>query len=174
MKILSIAAILLLLPLAPVQAQGTIYRWTDVKGVTHFTDNAENIPSRYRSKAKKVEVDEESTIAVHPPPVPSAQERALVDKEANGGHPEQWWRRRFTATRNELKMLEEGLPEKEAKLAELRRKHVIFQRPQDRVAANAENDAITADRQRIDQLRQQLSDLEAAAEKAGVPAEWRK
>jgi hypothetical protein len=39
-------------PPARDRAIGTIYRWTDDEGVTTFTDRLENVPERFRSRAK--------------------------------------------------------------------------------------------------------------------------
>jgi hypothetical protein len=44
-------------------AAATTWRWTDERGVVHFSDNYDNIPSRYR---EKVRVESESTPSVIP------------------------------------------------------------------------------------------------------------
>jgi flagellar motility protein MotE (MotC chaperone) len=43
----------------PFSFPGEIYRWTDEKGVVHFTDDILNVPTRYRSQVDKREVTEE-------------------------------------------------------------------------------------------------------------------
>ncbi|HET7876417.1 MAG TPA: hypothetical protein VFN71_12935 [Methylomirabilota bacterium] len=48
-------------PLAPTgptkqqgpAAPGEIYRWSDEEGVTHWTDRLDNVPERYRSRARR-------------------------------------------------------------------------------------------------------------------------
>ena len=37
-------------------AFGEIYSWTDSGGTVHYTNNAEDIPEKYRSKAKVVDL----------------------------------------------------------------------------------------------------------------------
>jgi chromosome segregation ATPase len=52
-------AILLCLSFSiPFSFSGEIYRWTDEKGVVHFTDDISNVPTRYRSQVDKREVTE--------------------------------------------------------------------------------------------------------------------
>lgn len=43
----------------PFSFPGEIYRWTDEKGVVHFTDDISNVPARYRNQVDKREVNEE-------------------------------------------------------------------------------------------------------------------
>ena len=43
----------------PVLFSGEIYRWTDEKGVFHFTDDISNVPARYRTQVDRREVTEE-------------------------------------------------------------------------------------------------------------------
>jgi hypothetical protein len=45
-----IKTVLLLLLLAS-PAQGEIYRWTDARGTTHYTNSEYEIPSKYRNRA---------------------------------------------------------------------------------------------------------------------------
>ena len=42
-----------------ISFSGEIYRWTDEKGVVHFTDDVSKVPARYRSQVDKREVTEE-------------------------------------------------------------------------------------------------------------------
>ncbi len=44
-------------------AGATTYRWTDAQGAVHFSDNYDNIPARYREKAR---VEGEATPSVIP------------------------------------------------------------------------------------------------------------
>ena len=50
MRQLMVAMVLLLLSGSTCVAQ--TYRWTDSKGVKHFTDSLESVPARYRAKMK--------------------------------------------------------------------------------------------------------------------------
>ena len=173
MKI-TLLVILLLLQAFPAQVQGAFYQWVDGQGVTHFTDDQEKIPSQYRARAKELKLLETPAVS-RPAPNPAPPEQAARAKAAAnpGGQTEEWWRERFSELRGELKELQDGLPDKQTKVAELRRKRAIYTRAQDRVALNAMRDAISADETRIAELQKQLAELELRATQAGVPVEWR-
>lgn len=42
-----------------VSLSGEIYRWTDEKGVVHFTDDASKIPEPYSGRVGRIEIPEE-------------------------------------------------------------------------------------------------------------------
>lgn len=44
--------LVVLLVLAATTAQGEIYTWRDSRGTSHYTNDLESIPPRYRSKVK--------------------------------------------------------------------------------------------------------------------------
>jgi hypothetical protein len=202
MKICLLVLIAGMVLAAPV-AHAAIYRWTDSKGVVHFTDNRANIPAKYRSKAQRLKRYEEhpaqagaepqrrgsKTIpqptsqgapgSPSPPPPsatppPAAQPApAAVDTFSPGGHNELWWRERFATLRRELKSLQDGLAQKQAQLIEVRRQRTIYQRPGDREAVSAVQGAISADEARINEVLNRITALELDAARAGVPTDWR-
>jgi DNA repair exonuclease SbcCD ATPase subunit len=43
----------------PFLFSGEIYRWTDDRGATHFTDDLSKIPEQYTDRAEKLKVQEE-------------------------------------------------------------------------------------------------------------------
>lgn len=45
-----------LFPTTPYLFTEEVYRWTDEKGTTHFTDDASKIPERYRREAGRLDV----------------------------------------------------------------------------------------------------------------------
>jgi hypothetical protein len=59
----------IILVLIATSAYGEIYRWTDSKGTTHFTNSIHEIPERYRAKAKTVNlgIPEHNTDQQQPP-----------------------------------------------------------------------------------------------------------
>jgi Domain of unknown function (DUF4124) len=65
-----LAALLLTLTLAPA-AHAQLYRWTDEKGETHFSQGVDSVPERYRNRAGAVG-------SVDPPPAPSGTTSATV------------------------------------------------------------------------------------------------
>jgi len=160
-------------------AQAAFYTWVDAQGVTHFTDNPDRIPAKYRHKAKEMNLADDPAAAKTPVPAqpaapPLPPDSALSgEPDGYGGKSPAWWRESFAVLRRELKALQEGLPEKQNKLGELRRKRVIYTRVQDRVAVNSMQAEVSADELRIAELQKQLADLDRQATRAGVPAELR-
>lgn len=162
-----------------VAAQAETYRWVDDKGVIHYTDNPDRIPSRFLKRVKEIPapgVDGPGQDSRAPEPIQQRQpQRDLTGSSLNlpGGLSEQEWRARFTALRVEMKTLQDGLPEKREILDQFRRKRLIYQRPQDRSAFNEHKDKIERDEARIKELEAQLAVLEIEASRAGVPIGWR-
>lgn len=164
----------LLLAIAVPSAQAAFYQWVDAHGVVHFTDDARKIPLAYRKKARKLNLTEQPAPAggatARQPASPPQPE---PDLSAPGGHTQQWWRQRFSALRAELKALQDGMPQKQEKLVELRRQRTIYQRGRDRAAWNEMQAEISADETRIGELQKQIAALELEASRAAVPTEWR-
>ncbi len=48
----------LALAVSSAPAAGEAWRWTDERGVVHFTDNAPSVPKRYRDEAERVELSD--------------------------------------------------------------------------------------------------------------------
>jgi bacterioferritin (cytochrome b1) len=168
--------LVLLLPMHLLAADAPFYQWVDSAGVTHFTDNPDKIPAKFRKRAKKMRLPEQSSGAASATPqhaAPAAPAVSVPEPLSFDGQPEQWWRGRFAELRTQLKALQAGLTGKQTKLAELRRKRAIYTRAQDRVALNSMQAEISADEVQIAQLQKQIAELDLQASKAGVPAEWR-
>lgn len=171
---LVLLVLLVLLFAAAPFAHAAFYQWTDTRGVIHLTDDPRKIPKRYQKSARKLQLTEEpADRGAAPVPQPPRQV-SRPRQPAPGGHPERWWRERFATLRGELQALEATLPEKEEKLVQLRRERAIFQRTRDRVAVNAMKDEVSAQQERISELRAQIDALEQAAARAEVPVEWRR
>lgn len=167
--------LVLLISWLPAAVGAPFYQWLDGQGVTHFTDNPDRIPAKYRARAKKIKLSDEA--APTPGNRPAAEAPAPAPPAATdpnyGGQSEAWWREHFQVLHKELKELQDGLPEKQTRLAELRRKRVIYMRTQDREAVNSVQAEISANELRISELQGQLGELERRATQAGVPSEWR-
>lgn len=174
----ALLVLLVVLSSAASFAQAAFYEWIDADGVVHITDNRNKIPKKYQPKARRLELPEELGPAMAAPPAPQAPTqpptRASGPQTEPGGHTQMWWRERFASLRSELEKLQGALPQKEAKLVELRRQRVIFTRARDREAVNAMESEISADEARITELRSQIEALDQEAARAGVPAEWRR
>ncbi|UFS69827.1 DUF4124 domain-containing protein [Geomonas sp. RF6] len=187
-----VALITVLLLQMPLICQGApVYEWKDSRGVLHFTDNIKNVPNSYRDKVR---------VRDFGPPEPSPQGApggavgggtggapggstapaqtlpSVVGKPSGdtyGGRTGLWWRSRFETARTQIATLQNGLSAKQQRLTESRRRHVIFQRPKDRVASNELAAEIDKDQARITELQEELKILQQEADRAGVPAEWR-
>jgi len=171
---LALLVLVVLLQSSAIPARAAYYQWIDAQGVTHFTDNPDKIPQKYQKKARRLKLSENPAPAQVPAPQPQpAPQVVMPQAQESGSRSEQSWRVRFSALRGELKSLKERLPAKQTRLAELRRKRVIFMRAQDRVALNDMQAEISADEARISELQDQIGVLEREAAGAGVPAEWR-
>lgn len=166
-------------------AHAETYRWVDDKGVVHFTDNPDRIPARYLKRVQElpsVTVPSPSPSATpdqqapRPVPAPGGEPPVRQPEGAKqyGGKDETAWRAQFATVRNELKALQEGLPKKREQLAQLRRKRVIYQGAQERVAYNEMKARIDKDEARLVELEKELAALGLDADKAGVPGEWRR
>jgi hypothetical protein len=154
-------------------AHAATYEWTDNHGGLHFTDNLDKVPAKYLNKVRKVDVQpviQEREQASQP----AQQSIAPAGQNIFGGHDGMWWRSSFKGLRDEMKQLQDGLPGKKEKLAELRRKYFIFSKPGTRTASNDLDAEIANNEARISDLQKQLADLDDAATRAGVPQEWRK
>lgn len=180
--------LLVLLQLTPLPVYADFFQWTDDKGVVHLTDDRNKIPKKYKNRVKEPHIPKTPApvpaparapmpapatapaSAAEPQPAPRLQEELARP----GGHDESWWRGRFAGLREQIKAIEEALPQKQAKLVELRRERRIYTRSRDREAVNAMDAEIAADEVRINQLRQELEELELEAAKAAVPVEWRR
>jgi len=151
------------------------YRWVDDKGVIHFTDNPDRIPVKYLKRVREIPSAEPppSTTQGSPPQQQVQQPQKSAGPTLPGGLSEETWRSRFVTLRAELKALQDGLLEKREALNQFRRKRIIYQRSQDRLAYNEQMDKIERDEARIKELERQLSALDIEASRAGVPIEWR-
>lgn len=156
-------------------AQADTYRWVDDKGVVHFTDDPDRIPSRYLKRVQEIPADPSSLQQDKAPaPLTAPPSQAGSGSILPGGLPEPAWRSRFTTIRAEMKALQDGLTKKREALDQLRRKRIIYQRSQDRLAYSEQADDIERDEVRSRELEAQLNALENEASRAGVPLEWRR
>jgi hypothetical protein len=182
--------LLLLLAVAPC-ADAAYYQWTDAKGVVHLTNNRDSIPAKYRSKARKVLSETPpatkgsppaaQTPAETPSPQPAAAPQAPPASQPQasqpqapmpGGHDEKWWRDRFTTLKQQLESTQKKISENQAKMVELRRKRVIYQRARDREAVNAMEAELAANESQLNELQKQLDAFQNDAAKADVPRDW--
>jgi len=180
MKVRTLILLLLLLLLSlPALVKAEIYRWVDGRGTVHYTDNPASIPPKYRLKAiildqgstggqpeiKEV-VEEPKEKEKQPQQPPAAKEGTEKKQKVYGDKDEDTWRREFTRARSELQHTEDLLVERRKRLGDVdklsRSQYLALQYD------------VTNLEKRLETLRGRLSELEQAANKAGVPPDIRK
>ncbi len=178
MRILSLA--MLALFVISGAAGADTYQWVDEKGVVNFTDDPDNIPKKYRKKAKVTRsTDKEKSVQQQPAKDTPRQAGAEAAPSASpsqvlyGGHDQAWWKSRYSALRGEMKSIQDNLPGKKQELDELRRKLRIYTYTRNRIAYQDKLAEIQKDEDRIKVLTEQLASLDAEAGIAGVPFDWR-
>lgn len=153
-------------------AFAVIYQWEDNQGVVNFTDNPDQIPAKYRKKARVLEMAPDASQSSSGKNM--GRGAGQVAAPNNDSQREAYWRNQFGLLRREKKDLEDGLERKRDQLVELHRKRAIFQRVSDRLAVNQKEEEIRRDENRIKEIEKQLADLDIQAAQEAVPLEWRK
>jgi DNA repair exonuclease SbcCD ATPase subunit len=178
MKTSLLCCLMVWLVSAPL-ADAAFYQWTDANGVQHFTDNRDNIPAKYKKKATKVDLQQEpAAVKVGEPGTPEPAQKPTAtpapqpQAQAPGGHEEKWWRDRLATLKDQLSAAQKKISEKQATLAELKRKRVLYHRAQDRVAINELEAGLAADQAQLDEVQKQMDALQNEAAKAYVPSDW--
>lgn len=94
-----------------------IFKWVDEKGVVHFTDDILQVPEKYRSEVKKMELPEriEETKAEEES-TPKNKEEVYNDRLGRG---EDYWKARMEGWRKNLKDYQERLETLKDKYNEL-------------------------------------------------------
>jgi hypothetical protein len=154
------------------------YQWVDDAGGVHFTDNQDNIPAKFMKRVKEIDSVKDDNTRAPAAAVPkqySPPPSRPVDKEVSlyGGHDEYYWKSGFTALRDEIGILENGLAKKREDLNQLRRKRIIYKRHSDKAAYNDMTKEIEQDEARLTELQDKLKAFDEEAANAGVPSGWR-
>ena len=99
----------LVLPMAAT-VQADTFEWTDSQGGVHFTDNLDNVPAKYKNKVRKLDV--KPMILENEQPAQHEQKPNTTEaQKLFGGHDETWWRSSYKDLREEMKSIQENLPE---------------------------------------------------------------
>lgn len=178
---LRIILVLIIAVMAAGPLWGETYEWTDSKGVVNFTDDLDKVPAKYRTKVRERESvrSEEGAIPSPGGSEPVMQQTGKVPPPSSppvtvyGGHGQGWWRGQYASLRQGIKAIESSLAEKRDKLAELKRKRIIYQRTRDRVAYNQLEAEIKNDEAQLKEVQDKLNALDDEANKGGVPQDWR-
>jgi flagellar biosynthesis chaperone FliJ len=117
MYLLRLTGMVLALSL-PVVVNGAVYQWRDSNGVTHFTDNADSVPTKYENAAKELPSIKGDKKA--PTSNTSAASSSTTSPKEEA--PKQSQSARLS---QELKTAHEALAKKKEELGVLRRKYVV-------------------------------------------------
>lgn len=153
-----------------------LYEWTDEKGAAHITDTLGNVPEKYRSRARRVEVpkkkEQPGALPAQPEISTTPQEQgAPIDDEERKAE----WRRKIGAWKDRLAEDEKRYQElEEERNALIRRWGVLSYAPPDtKVRVEKIDEEMQAAQKQIDEARQMINVvIPEEARKAGVPPGW--
>ena len=167
----------LLLLAVPALCSAEIYKWVDEKGQTGYSDDLGRVPKKYRNNAVVTERPEQAVEIIErtepeKSPVKGAEGKGESDSKGKGidkpvfdGKSGDVWKQDFARQKHEVKSLEDqavGIKERMADTGKISRgEYVTLQ--------NTQRDLDV----RIGKAKMKLDALNDAAEKAGVPAEFR-
>ncbi|HJV65757.1 MAG TPA: DUF4124 domain-containing protein [Geomonas sp.] len=161
---------LILLYSLPVMAE--TYEWTDQQGTVHFTEDLGTIPKKYRKRAKRVgdEGGAPEVTITNGPVKGSAKGEPKGDegdkpKKFYGGKDEAYWRNAFRKANNELQHTETELATLKGRLSDTSK--------MSRSEYLAIQNTIRHTEVRLQEAQQKLDALQATADRAEVPAEFR-
>lgn len=154
--------------------RGSLYQWTDERGVVHITDTLQSVPPEYRAGAQRIKPSrqeggrEEAGSPVEPP----AEEVPEGDDEAR----KEEWQQRMREARGRLSAAEQRHREIEQELDALKEKwgHGSYGYTAD-VEAELKRleEELQKARQRVDDARQEVEvAIPEQARKEGVPPGW--
>lgn len=169
--------ITLLLIAVPVICSAEIYKWVDEKGQTGFSDDLGKVPKKFRDKAVVTEQEQQAVEVIEKTEPDKGAKKgggvsAVADeqpkvkaKPAFGGKDGDAWKQDFARQKHEIKSLEDqavGIKERMADGSKISRGEFL----------TLQNTARDLD-VRIGKAKQKLDALNAAADRAEVPAEFR-
>jgi hypothetical protein len=169
----------LLLLAVPALCTAETYKWIDEKGQTGYSDDLSKVPKQYRNSAVAIEKQEQAVeIIEKSEPEKNVRKGADVkadpDKESKGkdkdkplfeGKTGEAWKQEFARQKYEVKNLEEqaaGIRERMADASKMTRNEYV-------TLQNTQRDYDV----RIGKAKKKLEYLNEAADKAGVPEEFR-
>jgi len=122
MKIMILLVVVMMLP---IYAGGQeIYRWIDEKGTTHFADDFNLVPEKYRHQIQKRRPSLPPDTPAKPTE-PTEQTKVAPERKDLLGRGEEWWRAKMKewtdklqAAQKNYELAQENLKQKEKELAE--------------------------------------------------------
>jgi len=142
-----------------------VYKWTDDKGVVHFSDDITNIPEKYRPKTDKVGLPEDRVETRKEGERTSGKkEDTYKDQLGRGGD---FWKKRVEEWKRRLKVAQEKMEESRIKYNELTEKFNDSKSSVERSNLRRERDQIKIE---MDQYKNQIEEAKMMLEKK-IPEE---
>lgn len=173
--------LIFLLAAVPALSAAQIYKWTDEKGQTGYSDDLGKVPLKYRDKAVIEEAPEPAVEIIEGSAPEKGADKGAAAKEISkkeagsqekakekplyGDKSGEVWKRDFARQKFQINSLEEqlaGIKERMADGSKMSRGEYL-------TLQNTQRDLEV----RIEKAKKKLAELSEAAESAGVPAELR-
>lgn len=172
MKIISLIFLLMFLS---ASGNAQIYKWSDDKGVVHFTDDVTKIPDQYRSKTDKIGVTEEEvetktkidSSSKKSSPGKSNSDRKEDPYQDRLGRGEEYWKNRVEEWRKKLRIAQEKTEAARIKYNELTEKFNDSKSSAQRNQIKRERDQI---KHEMDQYKSLIEEAKTMIEKK-IPEE---
>jgi len=172
MKNFLLPALLLFLLAGPAFAD--LYQWKDERGIIYITDSMEKVPSKYRGEVRVFKEGPKEA----PGPDLDVETPPTLEKEAEelyGDQTLEWWRQSFQKKRSEISDLQASINAKTQFMEVFeagRRFGQIFD--SESVAKyRILKEELPEDLKRLASLREEFSDFQRKATRAGVPRDIR-
>jgi hypothetical protein len=175
--LLILLALALLCTLQILPADGQVYKWTDDRGVIHFTDDPGQIPEKYQTKAEKSRA--ESPQQPSPPQTPSSPQPNLSQPGApptaktadvyrdSAGRDESYWKNRVDEWKRKLTAAQEKEQTLRVRYSQLTEKANSTKNQAERYQLRQERDQVKAE---MDQQRAQIEEAKRMLDKT-IPEE---
>lgn len=156
--------------LVPANAGAELFKWTDEDGVVHITDDLGKVPEEVRGDVRRIETTPPERAYEPPPYIPDE-----AGPELYGGKTLQWWADIFKKKDAEIGSIE-------ARIASKRQYIEVFEGgrrfgqtfgPDEVDRYERLKKEISEDTSRLQELRDELSELRRKATSYGVPREVR-
>lgn len=153
-----------------------LYQWKDESGVIHITDSMEKVPSKYRAEVRVFKEGPKEAPYTSPDldmTTPPSLEQETED--LYGDQTLEWWRQNFQKKREELSSLQSSINAKTQFMEVFesgRRFGQVFD-TESVAKYNILKEELPQDLKRLASIREEYSEFQDKATRAGVPREIR-
>jgi hypothetical protein len=152
---------LFLLIMSAAFSHSAVYKWTDEKGVVHYTDDSSQIPQKHRASIEKQEAmySEPDAKKEAAPASKPKEEEAVTDRFGRG---EEYWRGRVREWEGRVKTSQERIEVLRSKYNELTDKFNDSKSSAERSTLRKERDQI---KKEMDDERERVNEAKVMLEK---------